>query len=151
MLHIDQHFKSDSLVVVVNHAYQGNGSTLMANIVKRSHENSPNLQTCRADRDRRKALKLLIILIIEFFICWTPLYVYHTIGTFYKRFYGSLHSIVLDIILLLSFVTTSCNPITYYFMSQRYRSVLYANITWLYRRTRNSVFIGHDHHNGIDH
>lgn len=87
----------------------------------------------RMDRHRRRALKLLILLIIEFFICWTPLYVYHTIGTFQKTFYRSMPSFLLNIILLLSFASAACNPITYYFMSRRYRKMLYTNIASLYR------------------
>ena len=83
--------------------------------------------TIRMDRQRRKALKLLIVLIVTFFICWIPLYTYQTIGTFDKGFYRLVPSLVLDIILLLSFISTLCNPITYYFMSERYR-------TWIYER-----------------
>ena len=78
----------------------------------------------RMDRRRRKALKLLIVLIVEFFICWIPLYIYQTIGTFHKGLYRSVPSVVLDMILLFSFASTACNPLTYYFMSERYRTVL---------------------------
>lgn len=80
----------------------------------------------RIDRQRRKALKLLIVLIVEFFLCWTPLFMYHTIGTFEKHFYRTTSKIYVDLILLFSFASASCNPLTYYFMSKRYRAVLYA-------------------------
>ncbi|CAF1002624.1 unnamed protein product [Adineta ricciae] len=80
----------------------------------------------RMDRQRRKALKLLVTLIVEFFVCWTPLFIYHTIGTFNRNFYRSTSTIWVDLVLLLSFASASCNPLTYYFMSKRYRSVLYA-------------------------
>ena len=83
----------------------------------------------RMDRHRRKALKLSIALIMEFFICWTPLFLYHTIGTFDKSFYRSTPTIYLDLILLFSFASASCNPLTYYFMSKRYRSALYAYLS----------------------
>ena len=55
------------------------------------------------DRHRRKALRLLIVLIVEFFLCWTPLYIYHTIGTFKKDFYRSVPGVWVDLILLCSF------------------------------------------------
>ena len=84
----------------------------------------------RMDRQRRKALKLLITLIVEFFVCWTPLFIYHTLGTFDKRFYRSMPKIYVDLILLFSFASASCNPLTYYFMSERYRTVLYANLSF---------------------
>jgi hypothetical protein len=78
------------------------------------------------DRHRRKALKLLITLIVEFFVCWTPLFIFHTIGTFNRNFYRTTPNIYIDLVLLFSFASASCNPLTYYFMSKRYRSVLYA-------------------------
>lgn len=86
------------------------------------------------DRDRQKALRLSILLILEFFICWLPLYIYHTIGTFNQAFYRLMPSYVLDLILLLSFTSAACNPITYYFMSKRYRTVLLARLDWLYAK-----------------
>lgn len=85
--------------------------------------------TSRIDRHRRKALKLLIILILEFFICWTPLAIYHTLGTFNKAFYRTTSNVWGDLILLFSFASALSNPLTYYFMSKRYRSVLYAYLT----------------------
>lgn len=93
------------------------------------------------DRQRRKALKLLIVLIVEFFVCWTPLYIYHTIGAFNKAFYRFVPSVFLDLILLFSFASASCNPLTYYFMSQRYRTVLYANISALCYQKNASLLI----------
>ena len=83
----------------------------------------------RSDRHRRKALKLLIIIILEFFLCWTPLYIYHTIGTFQKHFYRSTPSFIFDLILLFSFLSALSNPLTYYFMSKRYRNVLFIYLT----------------------
>jgi hypothetical protein len=84
----------------------------------------------RVDRHRRKALKLLIVIILEFFICWTPLFIYHTFGTFNKKFYRSMPTIFVDLILLFSFASPLCNPLTYYFMSKRYRVVLYTYLLY---------------------
>jgi hypothetical protein len=91
----------------------------------RSHFSSSH-GISRMDRHRRKALKLLITLIVEFFVCWTPLFIFHTLATFNKKFYRLTPSVCVDLILLFSFASASCNPLTYYFMSKRYRSVLYA-------------------------
>lgn len=106
----------------------------------RPSDRGGSTSSSRMDRQRRKALKLLIVLIVEFFVCWTPLYVYHTIGAFNKSFYRSVPSVLLDLFLLLSFASASCNPLTYYFMSQRYRAVLYANITSLCYQKNSSMF-----------
>lgn len=94
----------------------------------------------RMERQRRKALKLLIVLIMTFFICWIPLYTYQTIGMFDKGFYRLLPSVVLDIILLLSFISTLCNPITYYFMSERYRTLIYERF---HKPTKRQSIIKH--------
>ncbi|CAF4801157.1 unnamed protein product [Rotaria sp. Silwood1] len=101
---------------------------------------------CRTDRNRRKALKLLITLIMEFFICWTPLFIYHTIGTFDKKFYRSTPNIYVDLILLFSFASASCNPLTYYFMSKRYRSALYAYLQCCYLNENEQKFINQNNH-----
>lgn len=87
-----------------------------------------------SNRHRRKASKLLVVLIVEFIICWTPLYLYHTIGTFDNSTYRFLPGWLLDVFLLLSFLSASCNPITYYFMSHRYRNIL--SFTWQRIRSR---------------
>lgn len=97
-----------------------------------------SLSITRMDRHRRKALKLLIVLIAEFFICWTPLYLYHTIGIFHKSFYRSMPSVIFDVVLLFSFFSASCNPLTYYFMSERYRSALFDILLILCRRKSQS-------------
>ena len=99
----------------------------------------------RADRQRRKALRILIVLILEFFICWTPLYLYHTIGTFDRTFYRTMPSIVVDLVLLFSFASASCNPITYYFMSERYRVVLRANLISICCKSTSAAIISHYH------
>jgi hypothetical protein len=103
--------------------------------------NSPSHGTSRMDRHRRKALKLLITLIVEFFICWLPLFIYHTIGTFNKNFYRSIPNVFVDLILLFSFASASCNPLTYCFMSKRYRSVLYAYLPCCCLNKNHRMFI----------
>ncbi|CAF1068907.1 unnamed protein product [Rotaria sordida] len=106
--------------------YNSNHSCRSSN---KSYRSSTNQGTYHMDRHRRKALKLLIVIIVEFFICWTPLFIYHTFGTFDKKFYRSMPTILFDLILLFSFASLLCNPFTYYFMSKRYRTVLYAYLS----------------------
>ncbi|UJR10842.1 hypothetical protein I4U23_015030 [Adineta vaga] len=115
------------------------------NIQRLSSENSSK-KSCsstisRIDRQRRKALKLLITLIVEFFVCWTPLFIFHTIGTFHKNFYRVTSNIWLDFILLFSFASASCNPLTYYFMSKRYRLVLYAYFSCCFLKRKQQIML----------
>ena len=99
----------------------------------------------RISHDRRKASILLIVLIVEFFICWTPLYLYHTVAVFDKTIHRSIPHIIPHLILFLSFISTSCNPITYYFMSQRFRKICYESFKQLYRKKycSNLTFVHH--------
>ncbi|CAF1644441.1 unnamed protein product [Adineta ricciae] len=106
-----------------------------SNNSNRSQPSSSNQGVYRMDRHRRKALKLLIVIIVEFFLCWTPLFIYNTFGTFDKEFYRKMPTILIDVILLFSFASPLCNPLTYYFMSKRYRSVLYAHLSCCVWRT----------------
>jgi len=92
------------------------------------------------DRHRRKALKLLIVIILEFFICWTPLFIFNTFGTFDKKFYRSMPTKFVDLILLFSFASALCNPLTYYFMSKRYRTVLYAYLLYCSSKKNKDKF-----------
>ncbi|CAF2790694.1 unnamed protein product [Rotaria sp. Silwood2] len=107
--------------------YNSNYSCRSSN---KSRGSSTSQGVYHMDRHRRKALKLLIVIIVEFFICWTPLFIYHTFGTFDKKFYRSMPSIFVDLILLFSFASLLCNPFTYYFMSKRYRMVLYVYLSY---------------------
>ncbi|CAF3682786.1 unnamed protein product [Rotaria socialis] len=109
-----------------HHLFNSNTSHLSSD---KSHCSSTTQGVYHMDRHRRKALKLLIVIIVEFFICRTPLFIYHTFGTFDKKFYRSMPTIFVDLILLFSFASLLCNPFTYYFMSKRYRSVLYGYLS----------------------
>jgi hypothetical protein len=111
----------------------------------RSHLSSSSHVVSRMDRNRRKALKLLIVIILEFFICWTPLFIYNTIGTFDKKFYRLMPTRFNDLILLFSFASPLCNPFTYYFMSKRYRAVLYAYLSCCYSKKNKEKFNKHNH------
>lgn len=84
---------SISLDTSVNDRSDAQQKRFVFNFLRAAEEDSASLPTMsRLDRHRQKAVKLIIVLILEFFICWTPLYLYHTIGTFDKTFYRS-HSI----------------------------------------------------------
>ena len=100
------------------------------------------------NRARRKASTLLIVLIGEFFICWTPLYLYHTVGVFDKTIYRWMPSLIPNLILFLSFASASCNPITYYFMSRRFRTIIYENLNRFSPRKHRSNFTSFHYDDG---
>ena len=48
----------------------------------------PSLRRCNAEhclKTKRRVLKMLLVVVLEFFICWTPLYVVNTLSYFAPR------------------------------------------------------------------
>lgn len=65
---------------------------------------------------------MLFVVVIEFFICWTPLYFINTIALFNpKAIYQNLGFTAISFFQLLSFSSSCCNPITYCFMNIGFR------------------------------
>lgn len=65
---------------------------------------------------------MLFVVVIEFFICWTPLYVINTIALFDpKTVYQNLGYTAISFFQLLAYSSSCCNPITYCFMNIGFR------------------------------
>lgn len=65
---------------------------------------------------------MLFVVVIEFFVCWTPLYVINTIALFDpKAVYQHLGYTAISFFQLLAYSSSCCNPITYCFMSLGFR------------------------------
>ena len=71
---------------------------------------------------RRRSVLMLFVVVLEFFVCWTPLYVVWTWNVFdhYSAF-ENVSALGMNLIHLLAFVSSCCNPITYGFMSKKFR------------------------------
>jgi len=73
-------------------------------------------------KTKRRVLKMLIVVMLEFFICWTPLYVVNTVSFFAPgAVYQGLGYTAISMFQLLSHSSCCCNPITYCFMSSSFR------------------------------
>ena len=73
-------------------------------------------------RNKKRVIKMLFVVVIEFFICWTPLYVINTIALFdTKIVYQNLGYKAIGFLQLLAYSSSCCNPITYCFMSLGFR------------------------------
>lgn len=71
---------------------------------------------------KKRVVRMLFVVVIEFFICWTPLYIMNTWYLFdAKTIYSSLGYVGISIIHLLSYCSCCCNPITYCFMHKKFR------------------------------
>ncbi|CAK9297040.1 unnamed protein product [Gordionus sp. m RMFG-2023] len=77
-------------------------------------------------KTKKKIIKMLCVIVIEFFLCWTPLYVINTWLMHHpeslKRLLNpSRTSIIFHFI---SHISVCCNPITYCFMNPKFRQSL---------------------------
>ncbi len=86
---------------------------------------APSLRRCNPEhclKTKRRVLKMLIVVVLEFFICWTPLYVVNTLSFFAPRaLYEGLGYTGISLMQLLAQASCCCNPITYCFMSSSFR------------------------------
>lgn len=65
---------------------------------------------------------MLFVVVLEFFLCWTPLYVINTIALFDPIIiYQNLGYTAISFFQLLAYSSSCCNPITYCFMSTGFR------------------------------
>ncbi|KAH9490377.1 hypothetical protein Btru_033757 [Bulinus truncatus] len=71
---------------------------------------------------KKRVIKMLFIIVLEFFVFWTPVYVVYTWMVF--DFPGAQRNVTpmtKSLIHLLSYISACCNPITYCFMNKNFR------------------------------
>ncbi|XP_072753997.1 cholecystokinin receptor type A isoform X2 [Anoplolepis gracilipes] len=71
---------------------------------------------------KKKVIRMLFVIVLEFFVCWAPL---HVINTWYLFAPDLVYSVVgstgISLVQLLAYVSSCCNPITYCFMNRKFR------------------------------
>lgn len=78
---------------------------------------------------------MLFVVVLEFFLCWTPLYVINTIALFEPRvIYQNLGYTAISFLQLMAYSSSCCNPITYCFMSHGFRKA-FVNLFRCLRQT----------------
>ncbi|XP_075159009.1 uncharacterized protein LOC142232176 [Haematobia irritans] len=71
---------------------------------------------------KKRVVKMLFVLVLEFFICWTPLYVINTVAMFIgPAIYEYVDYTTISFFQLLAYSSSCCNPITYCFMNAGFR------------------------------
>jgi hypothetical protein len=71
---------------------------------------------------KKRVIRMLFVLVIEFFVCWTPTYILQSWYVF--DFMGAVENVspmAMNLLHLLSYVSSCCNPITYCFMNRKFR------------------------------
>lgn len=72
---------------------------------------------------KKRVIQMLSVVVLEFFVCWTPLYVMNTWYLFNpSELYDLIGPIGVSLIQLLAYVSSCVNPITYCFMNRGFRS-----------------------------
>ncbi|XP_030566014.1 cholecystokinin receptor type A [Drosophila novamexicana] len=71
---------------------------------------------------KKRVVKMLFVLVLEFFICWTPLYVINTMTMLIGPVvYEYVDYTAISFLQLLAYSSSCCNPITYCFMNASFR------------------------------
>ncbi|KOX75256.1 Cholecystokinin receptor type A [Melipona quadrifasciata] len=69
-----------------------------------------------------QVIRMLFVIVLEFFVCWAPL---HVINTWYlftpDLVYSTVGSTGISLVQLLAYISSCCNPITYCFMNRKFR------------------------------
>ncbi|KAM7291350.1 putative sulfakinin receptor [Ixodes scapularis] len=101
-----------------------------------------NYKKSRASK--RRVIRMLSVLVLEFFVCWMPLYVLHTWAVFdAESAYSHVSASGIAAVHLLAYVSSCCNPITYCFMHDKYRQA-FRNVLGCARKRRWSSTKSHD-------
>lgn len=71
---------------------------------------------------KKRVIKMLFVVVLEFFICWTPLYTVNTISLFDPdTVYSNIGYKGISYLQLLAYTSSCCNPVTYCFMNKKFR------------------------------
>ncbi|CAO1385785.1 unnamed protein product [Diamesa serratosioi] len=112
-------------------------STLLRN--ESVQKTIPALRRSNAEKsllNKKRVIKMLFVVVLEFFICWTPLYVINTIALFDKKLvYQNLSSTTISFFQLLAYSSSCCNPITYCFMNIGFRKA-FLNLFKCFKKMR---------------
>lgn len=88
-------------------------------------------------QNKKRVIKMLFMVVLEFFICWTPLYTINTISMFSpETVYKNLGYSGVIFLQLLAYSSSCCNPITYCFMNRGFRKA-FLNLFRCFKRFRS--------------
>lgn len=71
---------------------------------------------------KKRVIKMLFIIVLEFFVFWTPIYILNTWMAFdYPHAEKNISPMTKSLLHLVSYISVCCNPITYCFMNKNFR------------------------------
>lgn len=84
---------------------------------------------------KKKVIRMLFVVVIEFFVCWAPVYALNTWATVdMDSMISYISPRFMNFVHLLAYVSTCCNPITYCFMNQKFRQAFMSAVCCCCRR-----------------
>jgi len=90
-----------------------------------THHRPTLLRRCnvvKSLRRKKRVIQMLGVVVAEFFVCWTPLYIMNTWYLFSPHeLYGMIGPLGVSLIQLIAYLSSCVNPITYCFMSKGFR------------------------------
>ncbi|MEQ2226195.1 hypothetical protein ILYODFUR_025068 [Ilyodon furcidens] len=78
---------------------------------------------------KKRVIRMLLVIVFLFFLCWTPIFVVNAWQAFDKRSAYRLTGAPISFIHLLSYTSACVNPIIYCFMNKRFRQGILATFT----------------------
>lgn len=96
----------------------GNGSDYMTG----GHVSLRQINPHANVSNRKRVIRMLVVIVMEYFMCWTPLYVINTwIIVDYPTIHVRMPKIGWSLIQLLAYTSCFIHPITYCFMNKNFR------------------------------
>ncbi|KAK3577028.1 hypothetical protein CHS0354_003100 [Potamilus streckersoni] len=72
--------------------------------------------------NRKRVIRMLFVVVVQYFICWSPVYVVNTWKTIdYPSLHDLMSTTTWSLILLLAYTSSFVHPITYCFMNKSFR------------------------------
>lgn len=110
---------------------------IVAKLLQPSESRSRSRQ---ADRTRRKVTRMVVALVVTYFVCWSPFYIWHIVmikGLHLKL--GTCHN-VRDFTFCLGFANSCLNPLLYTFLGHNFQERLRRSIALSLRPFTLSTF-----------
>ncbi|XP_059149566.1 cholecystokinin receptor type A-like [Physella acuta] len=77
---------------------------------------------CRVLANKKRVVKMLCVVVLEYFVCWTPLFVVNTWSVLnYVSARHHMTPLLKTTFFLLAYMSSCIHPITYCFMNRRFR------------------------------
>ncbi|XP_060119856.1 gastrin/cholecystokinin type B receptor [Heteronotia binoei] len=124
--------ESDGCYIQVPRGSAG-GTVELSVLTSEDHAKEERVRANRSEgqlRAKKRVIRMLLVIVVLFFVCWLPLYVANTWQAFSPRAARrALSGTPISFIHLLSYLSTCVNPFIYCFMNKRFRKALAATCT----------------------